>query len=120
MTDIAADLKDRFWVVELDLLEKWEAHGLLPDGRKASHEVGHFRHGSLLAGIGMKSPAHIGVRNGLHQFGYLGLQIFVRDNQRADGRPHVATARRDGLIDGSLQPVRVLYVSPLHETMWKR
>jgi hypothetical protein len=33
MTDIAADLKDRFWVVELDLLEKWEAHGLLPDGR---------------------------------------------------------------------------------------
>jgi hypothetical protein len=33
MTDIAADLKDRFWVVELDLLEKWEAHGLLADGR---------------------------------------------------------------------------------------
>jgi hypothetical protein len=33
MTDIAADLKDRFWAVELDLLEKWEAHGLLPDGR---------------------------------------------------------------------------------------
>jgi hypothetical protein len=31
--DIAADLKDRFWVVELDLLEKWEAHGLLPDGK---------------------------------------------------------------------------------------
>ena len=33
MTDIAADLKDRFSVVELDLLEKWEAFGLLPDGR---------------------------------------------------------------------------------------
>jgi hypothetical protein len=33
MTDIAADLKDRFWVVELDLLEKWEAYGLLPDGK---------------------------------------------------------------------------------------
>jgi hypothetical protein len=33
MTDVAADLKDRFWVVELDLLEKWEGHGLLPDGR---------------------------------------------------------------------------------------
>jgi hypothetical protein len=31
--DVAADLKDRFWVVELDLLEKWEAHGLLPDGK---------------------------------------------------------------------------------------
>jgi hypothetical protein len=31
--DIAADLKDRFWVVELDLLEKWDAHGLLPDGK---------------------------------------------------------------------------------------
>ena len=31
--DIAADLKDRFWVVELGLLEKWEAHGLLPDGK---------------------------------------------------------------------------------------
>jgi hypothetical protein len=31
--DVAADLKDRFWVVELDLLEKWEAHGLLPDGQ---------------------------------------------------------------------------------------
>jgi hypothetical protein len=31
--DIAADLKDRFWVVELDILEKWEAHGLLPDGK---------------------------------------------------------------------------------------
>jgi hypothetical protein len=33
MMDITADLKDRFWVVELGLLEKWEAHGLLPDGR---------------------------------------------------------------------------------------
>jgi hypothetical protein len=33
MMDIAADLKDRFWVVELDLLEKWEGRGLLPDGR---------------------------------------------------------------------------------------
>jgi hypothetical protein len=33
---------------------------------------------------------------------------------------HVAAARRDGLIDGSLKPVRVLYVSPLHETMWKQ
>jgi hypothetical protein len=33
MTDIAADLKDRFSVVELDLLEKWEAFGLLPDGK---------------------------------------------------------------------------------------
>jgi hypothetical protein len=31
--DVAADLKDRFWVVELDLLEQWEAHGLLPDGK---------------------------------------------------------------------------------------
>jgi hypothetical protein len=31
--DVAADLKDRFWVVELGLLEKWEAHGLLPDGK---------------------------------------------------------------------------------------
>jgi hypothetical protein len=31
--DIASDLKDRFWVVELGLLEKWEAHGLLPDGK---------------------------------------------------------------------------------------
>jgi len=31
--DIAADLKDRFWVVELDLLEKWESHGLIPDGK---------------------------------------------------------------------------------------
>jgi hypothetical protein len=31
--DIAADLKDRFWVVELGFLEKWEAHGLLPDGK---------------------------------------------------------------------------------------
>jgi hypothetical protein len=36
MTDIATDLKDRFWVVELDLPEKWEAHGFLPDGRKAT------------------------------------------------------------------------------------
>jgi hypothetical protein len=33
MTDIATDLIDRFWVVELGLLEKWEAHGLLADGR---------------------------------------------------------------------------------------
>src|ERR1700733_12097980 len=33
MTDIAGDLKDRFWIVELDLLEKWEGYGLLPDGR---------------------------------------------------------------------------------------
>jgi hypothetical protein len=31
--DIAADPKDRFSVVELGLLEKWEAHGLLPDGK---------------------------------------------------------------------------------------
>jgi hypothetical protein len=31
--DIAADLQDRFWVVELGLLEKREAHGLLPDGK---------------------------------------------------------------------------------------
>jgi hypothetical protein len=31
--DITADLKDRFSVVELDLLEKWEAFGLLPDGK---------------------------------------------------------------------------------------
>jgi hypothetical protein len=46
------------------------------------HEPGYFRHGSLLAGIGMKSSAHIGVRDGLHQFGDLGFQIFVRDNQR--------------------------------------
>jgi hypothetical protein len=32
MMDIAADLKEGFWVVELDLLEKWEMYGLLPDG----------------------------------------------------------------------------------------
>jgi hypothetical protein len=46
------------------------------------HEVGHFRHGSLLARIGVKSPAHIGVRDSLHQFAYLRLQIFVRNDQR--------------------------------------
>jgi hypothetical protein len=32
MTDIAADLKDRFWVVELDLHEKWELREMLPPG----------------------------------------------------------------------------------------
>jgi hypothetical protein len=55
----------------------------------------------------MKSPARIGVRNDLHQFADLGFQIFVRDHLRANGRPHVAAARRDGLIHGSLQSVRV-------------
>jgi len=35
------------------------------------HEVGHFRHGSLLARIGVKSPARVGVRDGLHQFAHL-------------------------------------------------
>jgi hypothetical protein len=66
MIDIAADLKDRFWVVELDLLEKWEAHGLLLMEERQRQEIRYFRHGSLLAGIGMKSPAYIGVRNRLH------------------------------------------------------
>jgi hypothetical protein len=60
------------------------------------HEIGHFRHGSLLAGIGMKSPAHIGVRDGPPQIGHFGFQIFVRDNQRADRQrmspSHVAIA----------------------------
>lgn len=46
----------------------------------------------ILAGIGMKSSPHKGVRDGLHQFADLGFQIFIRDNQRADGRPHVAPA----------------------------
>ncbi len=55
----------------------------------------------------MKSPAHIGVRHGLHQFADLGFQIVVRDDQCANGRPQVATARPDGLIHGSLQPVHV-------------
>jgi hypothetical protein len=32
MMDIAADLKDRFWVVELDLHEKWELREMLPAG----------------------------------------------------------------------------------------
>lgn len=58
----------------------------------------------------MKSPAHIGVRDGLHQFTHLRLQKFIRNNQRADRRPHVAITCRDGLIDGSLQSVRVLCV----------
>jgi hypothetical protein len=50
----------------------------------------------------MKSPPHIGVRNGLHRFADLGFQIVVRDDQRADRRPQVAAARRDSLIHGSL------------------
>jgi hypothetical protein len=58
----------------------------------------------------MKSPAHIGVRDGLHQFVHLGLQKFIRNDQRTNGRPHVAVTRRDGLIDRSLQFVRVLWV----------
>jgi Nucleotidyl transferase AbiEii toxin, Type IV TA system len=74
------------------------------------HEVGYFRHATLLAGIGMKSPAHIGVRDGLHQFAHLKFQKLVRDDQRADGGSHVAVARRDRLVDGSLKPVRVLCV----------
>jgi hypothetical protein len=48
------------------------------------HEVGYLRQGSLLAGIAMKSPAHIGVRDGLHQFTDLAPQVFIRDNQGAD------------------------------------
>jgi hypothetical protein len=74
------------------------------------YEVGHFRHGSLLAGLGLKSSPNKGVRDGLHQFADLGLQIFVRDDQRADGRSHVAATRRNGLIDRSLQFVRILCV----------
>jgi hypothetical protein len=65
---------------------------------------------ALIAGIGMKSPAHIGVRNGLHRFADLDFQIFVRNDQRANGRPHVAAARRDSMIHGSLQPVPTLCV----------
>ena len=46
--------------------------GLITPGRNAilgsdegqRHEVGYFRHGSLLAGISMKSPAHM--RNSFH------------------------------------------------------
>jgi hypothetical protein len=57
----------------------------------------------------MKSPPHIGVRHSLHQFGYLGFQILVGNDQRADGRPPVAAARRNRLIDGNLKRVRVLY-----------
>jgi hypothetical protein len=30
------------------------------------HEAGYFRHDSLLAGIGMKSPARVGVGDSLH------------------------------------------------------
>ena len=74
------------------------------------YEVGYVRCGSLLAGIGMKSSPHKGVRDSLHQFANFGFQIFIRDNQRADGRPHVAAARRNGLIDRSLQFVRILCV----------
>jgi hypothetical protein len=74
------------------------------------HEVGYFGHGLLLAGIGLKSSPHKGVGHSLHQFADLGFQIFIRDNQRTDGRPHVAPARRNGLIDRSLQFVSVLCV----------
>jgi len=45
---------------------------------------------------------HIGLRDGFHQFADLGFQIVVRNDQRADGRAHVATACVDRLIDGGL------------------
>jgi hypothetical protein len=74
------------------------------------HEVGYFRHGSLLAGIAMKSPARVGVGDSLHQFADLGLQIFIRDDQCADRGSRVAATRSDGLIHGRLQSLRVLRV----------
>ena len=74
------------------------------------YELGYVRHGSLLAGIGMKSSAYKSVGDSLHQFADLGFQIFIRHDQRADRGSHIAATRRDRLIDRSLQPVRVLCV----------
>jgi hypothetical protein len=45
--DVAADLKDRFWVVELGLLEKWEAHGLLPDGKSTPDAWNETEHRAM-------------------------------------------------------------------------
>jgi len=56
----------------------------------------------LLAGIGVKSPAHVSVRDGLHQFAYLGLEKLVRHDQRLHGFARVTAARRDCLIGRSV------------------
>jgi hypothetical protein len=45
--DIAADLKDRFSVVELDLLGKWEAFGLFPDGKTVSDVWSETEHRAI-------------------------------------------------------------------------
>src|SRR6266851_3190918 len=71
--------------------------------------------GRLSAGIALKTAARIGVRDRLHQFADLGLQIFIGYDQRADGRSQIAAAGRDGLIDGGLQPVMISCVR-----LWRR
>src|SRR5258708_7273025 len=71
--------------------------------------------GLISAGITLKTPARIGVRDRLHQLADLGLQIFIGHDQRADGRSLIAAAGRDGLIDGGFQPVMVLYIR-----LWRR
>ncbi|WP_349643982.1 SOS response-associated peptidase family protein [Bradyrhizobium sp. LTSPM299] len=69
---------DRDWIEAFGWLTSRNA--IVGGDEWQRHEVGHFRHGSLLAGIGLKSPAHIGVRDGLHQFAHLRFQILVRDD----------------------------------------
>lgn len=58
---------------------------------------------SALKAWGLRLAKHNGLKN--RRF-----QIFVHDNQRADRGSHIAATRRDSLIDGSLQFVRVLCV----------
>jgi hypothetical protein len=54
------------------------------------------------------------MRHGLHQFTDLGFQIVVRNDQRANGRPQVAAARRD--VRASLVPADAFKQLPV----WKR
>src|ERR1700730_10701120 len=60
---------------------------------------------SWSAGIGLKSSARVGVRHRLHELADLRFQIFVGHDQRADGRAHVATARRNRMVERGLKPV---------------
>ena len=59
--------------------------------------------------VGPKASTRVGVRDGLLQLRDLGFQEIVRDDQRANGRAHIAVTDGDRLLDGRVQPI-VLFV----------
>jgi hypothetical protein len=71
--------------------------------RRTSRDVSSFRS----AGIGVKSPSHIGARDGLHQFADFRFQKLIGDDERLERGANVATAHRDRFVRRSLEPVGI-------------